>query len=95
MHISDDPADFFFNFIQNNFMGLKDTIHQLVEECNDEVVLSNAIEILEHSRNKQDWWQELNEEQRQLTLTSLDQSANGETISHEMLRDKIWAKFSK
>lgn len=76
-------------------MGLKDTIHQLVEECNDEAVLSNAIEILEQSKNKQDWWQELNEEQRQLTLTSLHQAANGETINHEMLRDKIWAKFSK
>lgn len=76
-------------------MSLKDTIHQLVEECNDETVLSNTIEILEQSKNKQDWWQDLSEEQKQLTLISLEQSANDETVSHETLRDKIWAKFSK
>lgn len=86
---------FSLTFYKTKVMSLKDTIHQLVEECNDETVLSNTIEILEQSKNRQDWWQELSEEQRQLTLTSLEQSANDETVSHEILRGKIWAKFSK
>ena len=76
-------------------MGLKEKIHQLVENCSDDRVLHNTLEVLEQSNSGKDWWEELPEEEKKKTLASLEQSANGQTIAHENLRSQIWAKFTK
>jgi hypothetical protein len=76
-------------------MSLKEKIHQLVENCGDEIVLYNTLEVLEQSTNGKDWWEELPEEEKKKTLISLSQSDKGQTITHENLRSQIWAKFTK
>jgi hypothetical protein len=76
-------------------MSLKEKIHQLVENCGDDSVLYNTLEVLEQSTSGKDWWEELSEEEKKKTLASLEQSAQGQTITHENLRSRIWAKFTK
>jgi hypothetical protein len=75
-------------------MGVKEKIHQLIDTCSDDAVLNSALEMLEQNKASADWWDELNEEQKKKTLASLEQGVNGQTITHEMLRSKIWAKFT-
>ena len=76
-------------------MGVKEKIHQLIDTCSDDAVLNTTLEMLEQNKAGTDWWDELNEEQKKKTLASLEQAANGQTITHEMLRGKIWAKFTQ
>jgi hypothetical protein len=76
-------------------MSLKEKIHQLVENCGDEMVLYNTLEVLEQSVTDKDWWEELPEEEKKKTLASFDQSGKGQTIIHENLRSRVWAKFTK
>ncbi len=76
-------------------MGLKEKIHQLVENCSDDRVLHNTLEVLEQANTDKDWWDELPEEQKKKTLASLEQADNGQTITHENLRRQIWAKFTQ
>ena len=76
-------------------MSLKEKIHQLVEDCGDDNVLYNTLEVLEQSAGIKDWWEELPEEEKKKTLASLNQSVQGQTITHENLRRRVWAKFTK
>lgn len=76
-------------------MSLKEKIHQLVENCGDDRVLYNTLEVLEKSTTDIDWWEELPEEEKKKTLASLNQSARNQTTTHENLSSRIWAKFTK
>ena len=76
-------------------MSLKEKIHQLVDNCGDDQVLYNTLEVLEQSTSGKDWWEELPEEEKKKTLASLNQLAQGQTITHENLSSRIWAKFTK
>ncbi len=76
-------------------MSLKEKIHQLVENCGDDRVLYNTLEVLEKSTTDIDWWEELPDEEKRKTLASLDQSDRNQTITHENLKSRIWAKFTK
>ncbi len=74
-------------------MSLKEKIHQLVDNCGDDRVLYNTLEVLEQSTSGKDWWEELPEEEKKKTLASLNQLVQGQTITHENLSSRIWAKF--
>ena len=76
-------------------MSIKEKIHQLIDTCVDDTVLYNTLEMLEQSKTNADWWNELSEEQRKKTLSSLEQAVTGQTVTHDILRGKIWAKFSQ
>lgn len=76
-------------------MSLKEKIHQLVDNCGDDRVLYNTLEVLEQSTSGKDWWEELPEEEKKKTLASLNQLVQGQTITHENLSSRIWAKFTK
>ena len=76
-------------------MSLKEKIHQLVENCGDDRILYNMLEVLEKSTTEIDWWEELPEEEKKKTLASLNQSARNQTTTHENLTSRIWAKFTK
>jgi hypothetical protein len=76
-------------------MGLKEKIHQLIENCSDDAVLYNTLEVLENSTIDKDWWEELPDEEKEKTMASLEQAAKGQTITHENLRGEIWAKFTR
>ena len=58
-------------------MSLKEKIHQLVENCSDDTVLHNTLEVLEQSTMGKDWWDELPEEEKKKTLASLSQLQTG------------------
>lgn len=76
-------------------MSLKEKIHQLVDNCGDDSVLYTTLEVLEQSSDGKDWWDELPEEEKKKTQASLKQSVLGQSITHENLRSRIWAKFTK
>lgn len=75
-------------------MSIKETIHHLVENCEDEAILFNTLETLQKQLPKTDWWNELSDAQKEKTKDSLKQSVNGETISHEVVMQKVWEKFT-
>jgi len=76
-------------------MNLKETIHQLVDGCDNEVVLYNTLATLNQSLPTQDWWTYMSETQKEKTRISLEQSDKGQTIAHEQVMEKICAKFTK
>ncbi len=69
-------------------MSIKETIHHLVETCEDEAILYHTLEALQQPLPKTDWWNELSDAQKEKTKDSLKQSVNGETITHETVMQK-------
>lgn len=76
-------------------MGLKEKLHHLIDHCNDEELLQDTVQLLEQSLDKQDWWNKLSSEQKSITLKSIEESENNQTISQQAIQDKIWSKFGK
>jgi hypothetical protein len=93
--ITEQPGILFDFMQQTNGMSIKEKIHQLVENCSDDTILYNTLEVLEQSHSGKDWWEELSAEEKKKTLASIEQAAKGQTIAHENLRSQIWAKLTK
>ena len=73
--------------------SIKKEIHQLVDKCNDEVLLSETKELL-IAASPSDWWNELSEEDKNLVQESELQYGKGDFISHQelMQRFEVWKK---
>ena len=65
-------------------IALKKELHQLIDNCNNEMLLAEAKELLQSSDAK-DWWDELTEEDKSLVLESEAQYQKGNFISHKDL----------
>jgi len=76
-------------------MGLKEKLHILIDNCTDETTLQDTIQLLEHSLDKSDWWNQLSEQEKATTLQALQESQNGNTISHQNMQERIWSRFVK
>jgi hypothetical protein len=74
--------------------SIKQELHQLVDRCNNEVLLEEAKVLLETADNV-DWWDELTEEDKNLVMESEAQYGKGDFISHEelMKRFQEWKKY--
>ncbi|MBL7739429.1 MAG: hypothetical protein JNK14_09425 [Chitinophagaceae bacterium] len=72
--------------------SIKKELHQLVDKCENEMLLEEAKALLE-TGNK-DWWDELSEEDRNLVMESEAKYGKGEFISHNELiqRFEAWRK---
>lgn len=71
---------------------IKQELHNLIENCDNEILLTEAKELLESTEN--DWWNELNEIDKNLLINSETQYEKGNYISHEKLMQEIkeWIK---
>ena len=73
--------------------SIKKEIHQLVDKCNDEMLLNETKELLIIAGSG-DWWDELTEEDKNLLMESEAQYGKGDFISHQelMQRFEAWKK---
>jgi hypothetical protein len=72
---------------------IKKELHQLIENCDNEVLLAEAKELLE-SDGLKDWWNELNEKDKSLVLESETEYEKGNFINHKDLMQQFeeWKK---
>ena len=65
---------------------VKEELHQLIDRCDNEVLLSEVKEIfLTNSLN--DWWEELTEEDKNLLVESEQQYSQGKFVSnHDLMK---------
>ena len=68
----------------------KEEIHQLINNCDNEIVLAEFKELLQ-SPEIRDWWDELSSQDKNLLLESEIQNENGSFISH----DKLTRQFAE
>ena len=74
-------------------ISIKEELHQLVDKCDNEILLEEA-KVLLQSANTGDWWNDLSEEDRNLVMESEAQYGKGDFISHQelMQRFEAWKK---
>lgn len=63
---------------------VKKELHKLADDCDNEILLEEAKELLLSSTVK-DWWEELTFEDKNLIMESESQSIKGDFISHQEL----------
>ncbi|MEJ7680597.1 MAG: hypothetical protein WKG06_22635 [Segetibacter sp.] len=73
-------------FEKNKKMNLsvKQELHKLIDECDNEVLLEEAKELL-LSPGAKDWWEELTVEDKNLVMESENRYNKGDFISHQEL----------
>ncbi len=76
-------------------MGLvnKEEIHELINECDNEILLSEVKELLQSPAVK-DWWVDLTAEDKNLVMESEIQYKKGNFITHDTLVQQFeeWKK---
>jgi len=70
---------------------IKQELHQLIDNCKDEQLLEDARALL---KNGNDWWDSLDETDRQRIAESEEQYRKGDFIRHDELlqRFREWKK---
>ena len=63
---------------------IKNELHKLIDNCDNELLLSETKSLLESKKIK-DWWDELTEEDKDLVLESEAEYEKGNFISHQQL----------
>ena len=73
--------------------NIKKEIHELVDKCNNEVLLEETKVLLE-TAGSGDWWDELSDEDKNLIQESEAQYSKGDFISHQELMERFetWKK---
>jgi thiamine pyrophosphate-dependent acetolactate synthase large subunit-like protein len=69
--------------------SIKNQLHQLIDETNDEQLLQDLIHTIEQNQPGKDWWSEVPEGRKQRILESEEQYKKGEIISNEEVMQKI------
>ncbi|MDQ2863773.1 MAG: hypothetical protein M3R50_09045 [Bacteroidota bacterium] len=63
---------------------LKKELHHLIDNCDNEMLLAEAKELLQ-STDVKDWWDELTQEDKNLVIESETEYQKGNFISHKNL----------
>ena len=71
----------------------KQELCQLINKCENEMILTEVKELLQSSTGK-DWWEDLTPEDKNLVMESEIQYSKGNFISHEKLVQQFeeWKK---
>ena len=71
----------------------KQELHQLVDSCDNELLLEEAKQLLLSSSVK-DWWEELTPEDKNMVMESEEQYQKGNFVSHQELMKEFeeWKK---
>lgn len=74
-------------------MSIKKELHQLIDNCDNELILEEAKALLE-TEKADDWWDEMTEEDKNLVKESEVQYGKGNYISHQELMQRFeeWKK---
>ena len=73
---------------------IKNELHKLVDNCENELLLAEAKKLLESASNIKDWWDALTEENKNLVMESETGYEKGNFISHAELMKQFesWKK---
>ena len=73
---------------------IKRELHQLIDSCDNELLLEEAKALLQSDKAVTDWWDELTEEDKNLIKESEVQYKAGNYISHKELMQQYekWKK---
>jgi len=73
---------------------LKQKLHLLIDNCNDEYLLEEAKAVLESSNSGKDWWDELSDEEKEEFLEGEEEHEKGHSITHHRLMHQFgeWKK---
>ena len=76
------------------YPDLKQKLHLLVDNCNDEYLLEEAKAVLESSTTGQDWWDELSDEEKEEFLEGEEEHEKGHSVTHNRLMHQFgeWKK---
>lgn len=71
--------------------SIKQELHNLVDKCDNELLLEDARELLQSGK---DWWEDLSETDKNLVMDSETEYNKGNFVSHDelMQRFKEWKK---
>ena len=64
---------------------IKNQLHKLIDNCDNELLLSEAKALLESGKEVKDWWDELTDEDKNLVMESEAEYEKGNFISHAEL----------
>ena len=70
-------------------LELKNDLHRLVVNTEDEVILENVRAYVLNLPSHEDWWDKLRDTQQQLVNESIKQLDNGQTYTHQAVRERI------
>ena len=72
---------------------IKEQLHQLIDNCDNQILLEEAKQLL-LSSSVTDWWKDLTSEDKNLLLESEAQYQQGNFISHQQLMQEFdeWKK---
>ena len=68
---------------------IKQEIHQLIDNCNDESLLEDAKLLFQEQDTSYDWWDDLSEEDKNLVSESDAQYERGEFVTFQELLRKL------
>lgn len=73
---------------------VKQKLHLLVDNCNDEYLLEEAKAVLESDKSGKDWWDDLSEEDKEQFLEGEEEHEQGHPITHNRLMHQFgeWKK---
>jgi hypothetical protein len=73
---------------------LKQKLHVLIDNCNDEYLLEEAKAVLESDQTGKEFWDELSEEDKNEFLESEEEHEKGHSITHSRLMHQFgeWKK---
>lgn len=66
--------------------SIKQELHKLIDQCNNQVLLEEAKELL---KTEIDWWDELSEQDRNLVMESEIQYEKGDFVTHQELMQRF------
>lgn len=69
---------------------IKNELHKLIDNCDNELLLSEAKALLESGPEVKDWWDELTEEDKNLVMESEEEYENGNFITHTELMQQSY-----
>jgi hypothetical protein len=69
---------------------IKQELHKLIDNCDNELLLQEAKNILQNNDEK-DWWDELTEDDKNSLTKSESQYAHGDFITHDQLMHQFEA----
>jgi hypothetical protein len=73
---------------------LKQKLHMLIDNCNDEFLLEEARAVLESPQSGKDFFDELDEEDRDTFLEGEEEHEKGHSVTHNRLMHQFetWKK---
>lgn len=77
-------------------LQLKESLHRMVVETDDPLILQQVAALFASLRQDEDWWDLISEEEKQKIEIGMAQAAAGQTVPHETVREeaRVWSRIS-